>query len=50
MLIRRPADERGSTLVTAMLVMFVLVAFSMSLAAFVDTDQADSRRQRERES
>jgi len=50
MLIRRAADERGSTLVTAMLVMFVLVAFSLSLAALVDTDQADSRRQRERES
>jgi Tfp pilus assembly protein PilX len=49
MLIRRVADERGSALVTAMLVMFVLVAFSMSIAAFVDTDQADSRRQRERE-
>ena len=50
MLIRRLADERGSTLVTAMLVMFVLVSFSMSIAAFVDTDQADSRRERERES
>jgi len=50
MLIRRLADERGSTLVTALLVMFVLVAFSMSIAALVDTDQADSRRERERES
>ena len=50
MLIRHPADERGSALVTAMLVMMVLFAFSMSIAAFVDTDQADSRRERERES
>ena len=50
MLTRRLADERGSALVTAMLVMFALVAFSMSIAAFIDTDQADSRRERERES
>jgi Tfp pilus assembly protein PilX len=50
MLIRRLAAERGSTVVTAMMVMFVLVAFATTLAAFVDTDQADSRRERERES
>jgi hypothetical protein len=50
MLIRRLSDERGSTLVTAMLVMFVMLAFSMSVATLVDTDQADTRRERERES
>ena len=50
MLTRRLSDERGSALVTALLVMFVLVAFSMTVASLVDTDQADSRRERERES
>jgi Tfp pilus assembly protein PilX len=50
MLSRHLTDERGSTLVTAMLVMFVLLAFGMSLAAFTDSDQRDSRRERERES
>jgi hypothetical protein len=50
MLTRPLSDERGSTVVTAMLVMFVLVAFATTLAAFVDSDQADSRRERERES
>lgn len=50
MLTRRLNDERGSTLVTAMLVMAVLLAFGMSLAAFTDSDQQDSRRERERES
>jgi Tfp pilus assembly protein PilX len=50
MLTRRLTDERGSTLVTAMLVMFVLLAFGMSIAAFTDSDQRDSRRERERES
>jgi Tfp pilus assembly protein PilX len=49
-MLTRVADERGSTVVTAMLVMFVLVAFATTLAAFVDADQADSRRERERES
>jgi Tfp pilus assembly protein PilX len=50
MLSRRLLDDRGSTIVTAMMVMFVLVAFATTVAAFVDTDQADSRRERERES
>ena len=50
MLTRRLRDDRGSTIVTAMMVMFVLVAFATALAAFVDSDQADSRRERERES
>jgi Tfp pilus assembly protein PilX len=50
MLTRRLRDDRGSTVVTAMLVLFVLVAFATTLAAFVDSDQADSRRERERES
>jgi Tfp pilus assembly protein PilX len=50
MLTRPLPDERGSALVTALLVMFVLVAFSMSVASLVDADQADSRRERERES
>jgi Tfp pilus assembly protein PilX len=50
MLTRRLRDERGSTIVTAMMVMFVLLAFATTLAAFVDSDQADSRRERERES
>jgi Tfp pilus assembly protein PilX len=50
MLTRRLRDERGSTIVTAMMVLFVLVAFATTLAAFVDSDQADSRRERERES
>jgi Tfp pilus assembly protein PilX len=50
MLTRRLRDERGSTIVTAMLVLFVLLAFATTLAAFVDSDQADSRRERERES
>jgi hypothetical protein len=50
MLTRRLRDERGSTIVTAMMVLFVLVAFATTLATFVDSDQADSRRERERES
>jgi hypothetical protein len=50
MLTRRLRAERGSTIVTAMMVLFVLVAFATTLAAFVDSDQADSRRERERES
>ena len=50
MLTRRLLDDRGSTIVTAMMVLFVLLAFATSLAAFVDSDQADSRRERERES
>lgn len=50
MLTSRIHGERGSALVTAMLVMFMLLAFGISTAALVDTDQADSRRERERES
>jgi Tfp pilus assembly protein PilX len=50
MLTRRLLDDRGSTVVTAMLVLFVLVAFATTLASFVDSDQADTRRTRERES
>jgi hypothetical protein len=50
MLTRRLRDERGSTIVTAMMVLFVLLAFATTLASFVDSDQADSRRERERES
>ena len=50
MLTRRLLDDRGSTIVTAMMVLFVLLAFATSLAAFVDSDQADSRRERELES
>src|SRR5918999_6589290 len=50
MLTRRLREERGSTIVTAMMVLFVLVAFATTLAAFTDSDQADSRRERERES
>jgi Tfp pilus assembly protein PilX len=50
MLTRRLSDDRGSTLITAMLVMFVMLAFAMSVASLVDADQGDSRRERERES
>jgi Tfp pilus assembly protein PilX len=50
MLNRYPPSERGSALVTAMLVMMLLMAFGIATAALVDTDQADSRRERERES
>ena len=50
MLTRRLLDDRGSTVVTAMLVLFVLVAFATTLASYVDSDQSDTRRTRERES
>jgi Tfp pilus assembly protein PilX len=50
MLNRRLADERGSALVTALLVMTILIAFAVSTAALVNSDQRDSRRERERES
>ena len=44
-----PYAERGSALVPALLVMFLLLAFGMSIAATAETDQNDSRRERERE-
>ena len=46
MLTRRLLDDRGSTVVTAMLVLFVLVAFATTLASYVDSDQSDTRRTR----
>jgi Tfp pilus assembly protein PilX len=50
MLNRLLAGERGSALVPALIVMGLLLAFGMSIAATVETDQSDSRRERERES
>jgi Tfp pilus assembly protein PilX len=44
------SGERGSALVPALLVMMLLLAFGMSVAATAETDQGDSRRERERES
>jgi Tfp pilus assembly protein PilX len=44
------SDERGSALVPAMLVMVLMLTFGIATAAHVDTDQGDSRRERERES
>ncbi len=45
----RPAGERGSALVPALLVMVMLLSFGLSVASAVDTDSGDSRRERERE-
>jgi Tfp pilus assembly protein PilX len=45
----RLAGERGSALVPALLVMVMLLSFGLSVASAVDTDQGDSRRERERE-
>jgi hypothetical protein len=42
--------ERGSALVPALLVMVMLLTFGIATAAGIDTDQGDSRRERERES
>ena len=50
MLSRHIDGERGSALVTALLVMSLLLSFGIATAALVDTDRADSRRERERES
>jgi Tfp pilus assembly protein PilX len=44
-----PSAERGSALVTALLVMMLLLAVGLTVAATADTDQHDSRRERERE-
>ena len=44
------SGERGSALVSALLVMVILLAFGMTVAATAGTDQHDSRRERERES
>lgn len=43
-------DARGSALVPALLVTAILLAFGMASMAMVEGDQADSRRERERES
>lgn len=50
MLTHRLAGARGSALVPALLVMFLLIAFASATAALVDGDQVDSRHERERES
>ena len=50
MLNLRLHSERGSALVPALLVMVMLLTFGVATAASVDTDQADSRHERERES
>jgi Tfp pilus assembly protein PilX len=50
MLTRLRTDERGHALVPAMLIMVILLSFGIATAAAIDTDQADSRRERERES
>ena len=50
MLKRRLAGERGSALIPALVIMVLLLAFASAVAARVDGDQADSRRERERES
>lgn len=49
MLNRDLAGECGSALVPALIVMFLLLGFGVSIAATVETDQSDSRRERERE-
>ena len=49
MLNRDLGGERGSALVPALIVMFLLLSFGVSIAATVETDQSDSRRERERE-
>jgi Tfp pilus assembly protein PilX len=44
------SGERGSALVPALLVMVILLAFGLTVAATAETDQHESRRERERES
>jgi Tfp pilus assembly protein PilX len=46
----QPLREDGSALITAMLVMMLLLIFGFSLLDAVDGQQADTRRERERES
>jgi hypothetical protein len=50
MLNRFRTDERGNALVPALLIMVILLSFGIATAASIDTDQGDSRRERERES
>ena len=50
MLKRRLAGERGHALIPALVIMVLLLAFASAVATRIDGDQADSRRERERES
>jgi hypothetical protein len=50
MLNRRLREERGHALIPALLVMILLLAFASATATRIDGDQADSRRERQRES
>ena len=47
---RRFTDHNGSALVTAILVSFLVLTVGLATLATVDTQQRDSRKQRERES
>jgi len=44
------AEERGNVLVTAIMLMAVMLSVGMAVASTVDTQTAQSRKERERES
>ena len=50
MLRNRLADDRGSALVTSLILISIMLALGASAALMVEGDQSDSRRERERES